>query len=128
MSADSGKHGQCATAGRLLDHGQALDHSLKHWTAQARVSQDGRLPVDNNWIENEIRPIAIGQKNWLVADSLRAGKCAVAPMRLIQPAKLNGHDPHACLKNAMTRLLVHSANQISALLPHLWQAYLLLQA
>ncbi len=33
---------------------------------------DGNVPIDNNWIENQIRPIAIGRKNWLFAGSLRA--------------------------------------------------------
>jgi hypothetical protein len=46
--------------------------------------------VDNNWIENQIRPIAIGRKNWLFAGSLLAGQRAAAIMSLIQSAKLNG--------------------------------------
>jgi hypothetical protein len=39
---------------------KALDYSLKRWGALTQFLNDGRLPIDNNWIENQIRPIAIG--------------------------------------------------------------------
>ncbi len=52
---------------------KALDYSLRRWRALTRFLDDGQLPVDNNWIENQIRPIAIGRNNWLFAGSLRAG-------------------------------------------------------
>jgi transposase len=42
---------------------RALDYSLKRWTALTRFLEDGQLPIDNNWIENQIRPIAIGRNN-----------------------------------------------------------------
>ena len=100
---------------------RALDYTLKRWAALARFTQDGRLPVDNNWIENQIRPIAIGRNNWLFAGSLRAGKRAAAVMSLIQSAKLNGHDPYAYLKDVMTRLPTQRASQVAELLPRLWQ-------
>jgi transposase len=101
---------------------KALDYSLKRWAALTRFVDDGRLPVDNNWIENQIRPIAIGRNNWLFAGSLRAGKRAAAVMSLIRSAKLNGHDPYAYLKDVLTRLPTQRASQIGQLLPHRWQA------
>jgi transposase len=101
---------------------KALDYSLKRWGALTRFIQDGHLPVDNNWIENQIRPIAIGRSNWLFAGSLRAGKRAAAVMSLIRSAKLNGHDPYAYLKDVLTRLPTQRASQIEQLLPHRWQA------
>jgi hypothetical protein len=67
---------------------------------------DGQVPIDNNWIENQIRPIALGRKNWLFAGSLRAGKRVAAIMSLIHSAKLNGHEPLAYLKDVLTRLPV----------------------
>jgi transposase len=100
---------------------KALDYSLKRWGALTRFIQDGHLPVDNNWIENQIRPIAIGRSNWLFAGSLRAGKRAAAVMSLIRSAKLNGHDPYAYLKDVLTRLPTQRASQIGELLPHRWQ-------
>lgn len=100
---------------------KALDYSLKRWTALTRFLGDGQLPIDNNWIENQIRPIAIGRNNWLFAGSLRAGQRAAAVMSLIQSAKLNGHDPYAYLKDVLARLPTHKNSQIQELLPHRWQ-------
>ena len=101
---------------------KALDYSLKRWVALSLFVEDGRLPIDNNWIENQIRPIAIGRNNWLFAGSLRAGQRAAAVMSLIQSAKLNGHDPYAYLKDVLARLPTHKNNRIEELLPHRWLA------
>jgi hypothetical protein len=100
---------------------KALDYSLRRWDALTRFVDDGQLPVDNNHIENQIRPIAIGRNNWLFAGSLRAGKRGAAVMSLIQSAKLNGHDPYTYLKDVLTRLPTQRASQIHELLPHRWQ-------
>jgi transposase len=100
---------------------RALDYSLKRWTALTQFLGDGQLPIDNNWIENQIRPIAIGRNNWLFAGSLRAGQRAAAVMSLIQSAKLNGHDPYAYLKDVLARLPTQKNSQIEELLPHRWQ-------
>jgi hypothetical protein len=89
-----------------------------------RFLNDGQLPVDNNHIENQIRPIAIGRNNWLFAGSLRTGKRGAAVMSLIQSARLNGHDPYAYLKDVLTRLPTQRASQIHELLPHRWQPHL----
>ena len=82
---------------------------------------DGQLPIDNNWAENQIRPIAIGRKNWPFAGSLRAGQRVAAIMSLIQSARLNGHDPYAHLKDVLQRLPTHKNYLIAKLLPHRWQ-------
>ena len=52
------------------------------------IFEDGAVPCENNWVENQIRPIAIGRSNWLFAGSLRAGKRAAAVMSLIHSARL----------------------------------------
>lgn len=109
---------QCITDGAAT--AKALDYSLKRWAALTRFVQDGRLPIDNNWIENQIRPIAIGRGNWLFAGSLRAGQRAAAVMSLIQSAKLNGHDPYAYLKDVLARLPTQKNSRIDELLPHNW--------
>ena len=101
---------------------KAIDYSLRCWRALTRFLEDGQLTVDNNWIENQIRPIAIGRNNWLFAGSLRGGQRAAAVMSLIQSAKQNRHDPHAYLKDVLTRLPMHMNNQIDELLPHRWSA------
>ena len=100
---------------------KALDYSFRRWVALTVFLGDGQLPIDNNWIDNQIRPIAIGRNNGLFAGSLRAGQRAAAVMSLIQSAKLNGHDPYAYLKDVLARLPTHKNSQIEELLPHRWQ-------
>ena len=100
---------------------KALDYSLRRWAALSRFLDDPQLPIDNNHIENLIRPIALGRKNWLFAGSLRAGQRAAAIMSLIQSARMNGHDPYVYLKDVLTRLPTHKNSQIDELLPHLWR-------
>src|SRR5690625_4014208 len=97
---------------------KALDYSLKRWTALTRYLEDGRVPIDNNPIEQQIRPLALGRKNWLFAGSLRAGQRAAAIMTLIQSAKLNGHDPLAYLGDLLERLPTQPTHRIHELLPH----------
>lgn len=99
---------------------KALDYSLKRWVALTRYLDDGALPIDNNHVENQIRPWALGRANWLFAGSLRSGKRAAAIMSLIQSARMNGHDPYAYLKDVLTRLPTQRASEIEALLPHQW--------
>jgi transposase len=82
--------------------------------------EDGRLPIDNNRIENQIRPWALGRKNWLFAGSERSGKRAAAIMSLVQSAKLNGHDPYQYLNDVLMRLPTQKNSRIDELLPHNW--------
>jgi transposase len=99
---------------------KAIDYSLGRWRALTRYLDDAAIPIDNNWIENQIRPIAIGRNNWLFAGSLRAGQRAAAVMSLIHSARLNGHDVYAYLKDILERLPAHPATRVAELLPHRW--------
>jgi transposase len=101
---------------------KALDYSLKRWAALTRYLEDGRLPIDNNHDEQQIRPWATGRKNWLFAGTLAAGQRAAAITSLIQSAKLNGLDPYAYLKDVLQRLPTHRASDIAQLLPHRWSS------
>ena len=100
---------------------KALDYSLRHWTALTRNLLDGDVPVDNNHLENQIRPWAMGRRAWLFTGSELAGQRAAVVMSLVQSAKLNGHDPHAYLRDVLERLPSHPASRIEELLPHRWQ-------
>ena len=92
----------------------AIDYSLKRWEALTRYLDDGDAPIDNNWVENQIRPWAIGRSNWLFAGALRGSQRAAAIMSLIQSARLNGHDPYAYMKDVLTRLPTQKNSQINA--------------
>lgn len=100
---------------------KAIDYSLKRWVALTRYLDDGAVPIDNNWVENQIRPWALGRSNWLFAGSQRSGERAAAVMTLIQSARLNGHDPYAYLKDVLSRLPTQAASAIDELLPHNWR-------
>jgi transposase len=99
---------------------KALDYTIKRWPALARCFDDGRHPVDNNAVENAIRPVALGRKNWMFTGSQRAGERAAVIMSLIATAKANGHDPYAYLKDVLTRLPTQLDKHIAELLPNQW--------
>lgn len=99
---------------------KAIDYSLKRWSALTRYCEDGAVPIDNNRVENQIRPWALGRSNWLFAGSLRSGQRAAAVMSLIQSARLNGHDPYDYLKDVLQRLPTQRASAVAELLPHNW--------
>jgi transposase len=113
-----------ATREQLTDgtaSAKAIDYALKRWSALVRYVDDGRLPIDNNRIENQIRPWAVGRKNWLFSGSLAAGARAADIMSLIQTAKMNGIEPLAYLTDVLTRLPTHPNSRIEELLPTRWQ-------
>jgi transposase len=100
---------------------KAIDYSLNHWAGLGRFLLDGDVPIDNNYVENRIRPWALGRRNWLFIGSQLAGERAAVVMSLLQSAKLNGHEPWAYLKDVLTRLPTQLNSRIEELLPHRWQ-------
>ncbi|HET7662237.1 MAG TPA: IS66 family transposase [Rhodanobacteraceae bacterium] len=96
---------------------RAIDYTRRRWSALVRILDDGAWPIDNNPVENAIRPIAIGRKNWLFAGSQTAGQRAAAIMSLIATAKANGIEPHAWLTDVLTRLPTTKDRDIESLLP-----------
>lgn len=100
---------------------KAIEYSLRRWAALVRYTEDGDLPIDNNHIENRIRPVALGRGNWLFAGSLRAGQRAAAVMSLVQSAKLNELDPYVYLTNILERLPTQPTSRLEELLPHRWK-------
>ena len=96
---------------------KAIDYSLKRWAALTRYAATGDLPIDNNPVENSIRPIALGKKNWLFAGSERAGQRAAVIQTLLGTAKLNGLDPAAWLKDTLEKLPTWPNSRIDELLP-----------
>ena len=96
---------------------KAIDYSLKRWEALTRYAETGDLPIDNNPVENCIRPIALGKKNWLFAGSERAGQRAAVIQTLLGTAKLNDLDPAAWLKDTLEKLPIWPNSRIDELLP-----------
>jgi hypothetical protein len=96
---------------------KAIDHALKRWPALIPYVDSGTLPIDNNPVENAIRPIAIGKKNWLFAGSERAGRRAAAIQSLLATAQLNGLEPLRWLTETLEKLPTCPNSKIDFLLP-----------
>jgi len=96
---------------------KAMDYTLRRWASFIRYAETGHLPIDNNPVENVIRPIALGKKNWLFAGSERAGQRAAAIQSLLGTAKLNGLNPEAWLKDTLEKLPAWPNSRIDELLP-----------
>jgi transposase len=100
---------------------KAIAYCLTRWVALTRFLDDGRLCMSNNAAEREIRPVAVGRKNWTFAGSDEGGHRAAAIYTLIQSATLNDVDPHAWLADVLARLQDHPAKRIDELLPWNWK-------
>jgi hypothetical protein len=97
--------------------GKALRYSLVRWTALTRFCDDGRIEIDNNTAEREIRPLVMGRKNYLFQGSDRGGDNAAVIYTLIGTARLNNVEPYAYLRSVFERLADHPAARIDELLP-----------
>jgi transposase len=98
--------------------GQALAYMHKNWTKLTEYIKEGRLNIDNNPVENAIRPFAIGRKNWLFSDSQKGAKASAMLYSIIETAKANGLEPYAYLKTVFTKLpQAETLEEIEALLP-----------
>jgi len=98
--------------------GKALAYSIERWDKLCRYTEDGMLNIDNNPVENSIRPVAIGRKNYLFAGSHEAAKRSAMLYSLIGTCKLHAIEPFAWLKNVLEKIPAHPINRVKELLPH----------
>jgi transposase len=101
--------------------GKALTYTLGLWPRLSAYVQDGHYLIDNNLIENTIRPMAIGRKNYLFAGSHNAAGHAALMYSLLGTCKLHGIEPFAYLRDVIARIPEHKANKLSELLPYNWK-------
>lgn len=101
--------------------GKAIAYSLRRIKSLSLYTTDGRLEIDNNLIENTIRPIALGRKNYLFAGSHTAAQRIAVFYSLLGSCKLHNIEPYSYLKNILERLPDHPISQIDELLPHRWK-------
>ena len=109
--------------GRTLPQGllgQAIDYTLKRWEALTRYVDDGSLEIDNNLIENAIRPSAIGKKNWFVIGHPEAGERSAVIYTLLGSCRRHGLNPFDYLKDLFTRLPAAKITQIGQFTPAVW--------
>jgi transposase len=100
--------------------GEAIRYALNQWTALNRYLDDGRLAIDNNIVERQIRGVAVGRKNWLFAGSDEGAKRAAVLYSIISTCALQGVEPWAYLTDVLQRLAQAAAAE--SLTPRLWKA------
>ena len=108
---------------RVVDAGStaaAIDYTLNHWAALTQHLGDGAVPIDNNHLERQIKPWAMGRKAWMFVGSELAGQRAAVVMSLVQSARMCGHEPWAYLRDVLQRLPTQLNSSIEELLPHRW--------
>lgn len=100
---------------------KALGYSIERWNELMIYTTDGRLNIDNNPVENSIRPVAIGRKNYLFAGSHEAAQRSAMLYSLLGTCKLHGINPFIWLREVLQRIAMHPINKIEELLPHNWK-------
>jgi transposase len=111
------------TGGKQLPQsplGSALDYALGQWTALQVFLSDGRVEIDNNLVENAIRPTALGKKNWLFIGEANAGDRSAILYTLIESCRRRGIEPYAYLREVLTRLPHMTNRQIPDVVPAAW--------
>lgn len=97
--------------------GQAMTYSLGLWPRLIRYVNNGEVEIDNNLIENSIRPVALGRKNYMFAGSHEAAQQAAMMYSFLGTCKINGVEPFEWLKNTLSRLPDQSIQKLEDLLP-----------
>ena len=98
--------------------GKALAYSLERWERLSTYTENGMLNIDNNPVENSIRPVALGRKNYLFAGSHDAAQRSAMLYSLLGTCKMHGIEPFAWLAKTLEKIATHPINRISELLPH----------
>jgi transposase len=101
--------------------GKAFTYILEQWPGLIRYVEDGRLEIDNNRVENAIRPTAIGKKNWLFIGAADAGERGAILYTIVESCRRRGMDPFAYLRDVLTRLPKMKMSQVHELTPEAWQ-------
>ena len=99
----------------------AMAYCMPRWDKLSIYTQDGRLNMENNPVENAIRPVAVGRKNFLFAGSHEAAQRAAMIYSLMATCKLHNVDPYKWLKDVLEHLHLHNTSNIHQLLPQFWQ-------
>jgi transposase len=100
--------------------GNALSYALNQWAFFAPFINDPRVQLSNILVENAIRPVALGRKNFLFAGSHDAARWPAVIYSLVSTAKLHGHDPFVYIKELLTVLPQSTTTAIDTLLLPNW--------
>jgi transposase len=102
------------------DLAKATNYLRNHWELLERYTTDGRFPIDNNEVEQLMKHVATGRKNWLFVGSVAGGERAALLMTIVSSAIRNDLDVTAYVKDVLDHLLAGSTDYQS-LCPHIWK-------
>jgi len=100
--------------------GDAIDYAEGQWPGLMIFLEDGRVEIDNNLVENAIRPTAIGKKNWMFIGDKDAGDRGAILYTIIESCRRQQIDPYAYVREVLTRLPSMTNQQIAEILPAAW--------
>ena len=103
----------------------AANYTAELWTELTRYAEpgNGMVEIDNNLVENAIRPSAIGKKNWLFIGHPSAGQRSAILCTMVENCRMHGIDPLAYLTDVMPKLVDREAGaDVTDLLPRQWKA------
>jgi transposase len=102
--------------------GKAIRYTLKLWNKLIVFLDDGKVEIDNNLVENKMRPIAIGRKNWLFFGSKDSGQQSAIIYSLVETCKMLGINPQEYLLDVLQRLPSMTNQNVEQLTPSRWLA------
>jgi transposase len=98
--------------------GKALSYTMNQWPKLVRYLDHPEMPVDNNYLENQIRPFAQGRRVWLFAQTQQGARASANLYSLVSCARVNGLEPYAYLRHLFEELpKASTAEALEALLP-----------
>ena len=102
--------------------GKAIHYALDQWESLEVYLRDPLIEIDNNLVENAIRPTALGKKNWLFFGDAKAGERSPVIYSIIESCRRHGVEPYSYLRDVLTRLPSMTNRQIKDITPKAWAA------
>jgi transposase len=102
--------------------GKAIHYALNQWESLEVYLQDPLIEIDNNLVENAIRPTALGKKNWLFFGDANAGERGAVIYSIIESCRRHGVEPYSYLRDVLTRLPSMTNRHIKDIVPKAWAA------
>jgi transposase len=102
------------------DFAEAIRYITNHWDALSRYTEDGRIPIDNNRVEQLMKQVAMGRKAWLFVSNVESGERSAMLMSLVSSAKRHDLDVWVYLKDVLDQLLAGETDY-EKLLPDRWK-------
>ena len=102
--------------------GKAVSYTLAQWESLEVYLKEPEIEIDNNLVENAIRPTALGKENWLFFGDADAGQRSAIIYSIIESCRRHGIEPYTYLRDVLTRLPTMTNRQIKDIVPKAWAA------